>query len=213
MTMESFGRTGWDEAPSMGGKSDFLDMKDNGEYVVRVIGDQPFKFAVHWTKDVNGKAKKVNCAIKDCALCKEGEAAKTRYAVEVFVKSTPKGELNECRLMEYGPAVQNHISGLAKNSRWGNPKGYDLAIVKNTNEASPMNVYRVMPLGKDPLLDTEVSTIKEFLGKDLPVSKWYGPSTNAEIMEKLGRQSTGAGNTVSLGSADATDDDDPDFGF
>ena len=54
----TFGKTSWDApAPSMGGNDDFMQLNKDGQYVVRILGDSPLEYAVHWTEDVNGNKR------------------------------------------------------------------------------------------------------------------------------------------------------------
>lgn len=183
----TFGKTSWDSpAPSMGGNDDFMQLNKDGQYVVRILSESPFEYAIHWTEDVNGQKRRVKCASRDCLLCQEGIKPQLRFLIEVLNKET-----DEAKLIEFGPQVFNQIASLRSNRHWGDPRGYDIMIDRDKNRG-PSGMYSVMPLGKEPLTEEQKAVVIAFMDrvKDV-VGKMAAASTNEEILKKLGRAGAG----------------------
>lgn len=217
----TFGKTSWDTpAPTTGGGGDdFLHLNKDGQYILRVIGEAPFEYAAHWAEDVNGQKRRVKCAGRDCVLCKEGVRPQVRYLLEVInFKNNNDTSTGETKIVEFGAQVYNQIRSLYNNPHWGDPRGYNIMIDRD-QKRGPSGMYQVMPLGKEEL-NTELKAasvefkdrIKEVLGK------FAEPSTNEEILMKLGRvqndeNSSWSSDTEENAPAEGVADDDEDFDF
>ncbi len=177
--MASFGEKGWDEeAPK--GRSDYFNIKDDGQYLMRICG-KPHEYAAHWVDGDGGSRIKVNCAAKDCVLCKKGLKVSVRYLVPVLLRDE-----NRVALTEFGPQVFGGIKKLYKTAAWGNPMGYDIMIDKEKKRGAS-GMYFVTPIAKSDFESSEKAMIKEFLER-INLKEMSAPSTNEEIAEKLGPQ-------------------------
>lgn len=181
MAKVTFGEKSWDEdSAAGGGKSDFLNMKENGQYVVRIVG-KPYEYAVHWVDADTGK-KRVNCAGKSCFLCKGGLKPSIRYLVSVIHRV--KGEGDSFKIAEFGPQVYGHIRALYKTPDWGDPRNYDIRINKDANRP-PANMYFVTPMAPKPLSESEKAQASEFTS-GVKLEDISAPLENFHIAEKLG---------------------------
>jgi hypothetical protein len=183
--MSNFGQVAWGEEIS----NQYLSFKKDGDYNLRFLND-PYMYAVHWVVDAQGKTRKVNCAGKDCVLCKEVAAgllpesckAKTTYVVEVLNK-----DLNKCQILEFTKSVYVGIGILKKKKAWGDPRHYDIVVTKDKSAADPKLIYTVSPGGaKEPLTPEELQKVEDFL-KTSNLAEIAEPSTNDVILRKLGR--------------------------
>lgn len=183
MSRVTFGKTSWDNpAPGASGNDDFLRLQKDGAYTVRIVGDAPFEYATHWTQDAEGNNRRVNCAGRGCVLCEEGMKASIRYLIEVVDVDSGKP-----KIVEFGPQVYNQIRALRANRHWGDPRGYSIVIDKNKSRG-PSGMYMVTPLSKEPLDDEIKAAVVEFKDRIKEViAKVSEPSTNEEILQKLGR--------------------------
>lgn len=196
MTTQTFGQLGsWDAVSSSGtDKEDFLNMKDDGVYVVRVITDgPPWQVAQHWANNVEGKVRKVNCVGRDCPLCLEGNEVQVKFLLGVLNR-----ENNRCQVMEFGKQVYSQIKKYNSDLDWGNPQSYDLKIDKS-KARGPSATYLITgkPTGIGPITADEQAKVKEFLAR-INFDKLSAPSTVAEILRKLGRD--GGGTPAATGS-------------
>ena len=181
----TFGKTSWDTPRLSGGSGDdFLQLNKDGQYELRVIGEAPFEFAIHWHDDVNGQMRKVKCAGRGCVLCKEEHRAQIRYLLEVMNRQ----EGNRCQLVEFGPQVYNQIVALNNNKHWGDPSQYDI-VIDRSKARGPSDMYQVMAVGsKGPLPPDQAASAAEFRGRiESLINKVAGPAKNEEILKKLGR--------------------------
>ena len=205
MSQTVFGQTSWDSSPSSGSRDDFLNLNRDGQYTLRILSE-PFSYSVHWVENAGKEVRKVNCAGRGCLLCKEAAAgvvgsakAQVRYLLEVLNRDTGK-----CQMVEFGPQVFSGIKKLVSNKHWGDPKTYDIVI--DRNKANSPNVYAVMPVGKTELTLEDRAAIKEFMER-MDLSVFTQPSTNEQILKKLGREEGAAsteGASASAGAKPAT---------
>ena len=126
MNMKQYGQLeSWDDDDGAGGfnRDDFLYLNQDGQYRIRVITNPPFRFFLHWAEGANNKRVRVNCQLKDCVLCKEGNTAKKQYMGVVIDRrdGSPK-------VMEFGPSIYKDLKTLNKAEVWGELKGYDIII-------------------------------------------------------------------------------------
>lgn len=187
------------------GGSDFLNLEE-GSNVLRCV-TSPYQFYVVWTTDATGQKRKFKSALKDCPLVQRGEKAQARWYVGVLSRKT-----GQPGIVEIGPQVFKQIVALSKKPKWGDPRGYDVDIVRQPKGSQPL--YVVSPEPKEPLSDEEKSMIKEFLGR-IDLVKMTEPPTPDEILEKLGESpsSKSTANTEVATTASASAGDDDDFNF
>jgi len=214
--MVTFGEQSWDDEAPKSGSSDFFNMKEDKQYLLRVVG-RPYTFATHWVDGPGGKKKKVNCAQRGCILCAKGLKASQRYFLPVIVRDE-----NRVAVTEFGPQVYSGIQALYKQSVWGPPTGYDISIDKNTNR-DVSKIYFVVPNPKTPVSDQEKTMVKEFMDR-VDLVELSSPLTNEIIVEKLGAefcrhlglsmpQSAGASAQSGSSEFDSFGADDTEFKF
>jgi hypothetical protein len=216
MGIATFGEKDWEEAGAGGGggRTDFFNMKDDGQYAVRIVG-KPHEFAKHWVEG-GGKRLSVNCAGRDCVLCKAQNKATIRYLVPIILRKGPGvDKAGQIAVTEFGPQVYNAIRSLFKTPEWGNPTSFDMMIDKNKKRGAA-GTYFVTPLRKIALTDQEKADVREFM-ETIDLKKFSAPLQNDEIVEKLGKEVCAAlGISVSTGNSSAggktAADPDLDFG-
>lgn len=213
----TFGKTSWDTPRPMGGggSDDFLQLNKDGQYELRIIGESPYEFAIHWTEDVNGQTRRVKCAGRGCVLCKEDHKPQIRYLLEVMNRQ----EDNKCQLVEFGPQVYNQIVALNNSKHWGDPSKYDI-LIDRSKARGPSDMYQVMAIGaKGELNPDEAAKAAEFRTRiESVISKVACAATNDEILQKLGRTSGSSSTSWSQTqtaspSTSSSDDSDTDFDF
>ena len=211
----NFGEKDWEEeSASGGGKSDFFNMKEDGQYKVRIVG-KPHEFAAHWV-DAGGVRKKVNCAGKDCILCAKGQKASIRYLIPAIFRSGPGVSPGQICVTEFGPQVYGNIRNLYKTPDWGNPTRYDVIIDKNKSRGAS-GTYFVTPASKSPLTDQEKADVGEF-AQNIDLKEFSAPLSNDLIVEKLGPEvcaalGLSAGNSSSSSETDFNFDEEDEYNF
>jgi hypothetical protein len=176
----------WGSASSQGGteKDDFLNMKEDGIYQIRTVTEgAPYEFAVHWAQNTEGKARKINCAGRDCLLCKEGNEPQVKYMIAALNR-----DKNRVQVVEFGKQVYTALKKHAFDPDWGDPRNYDIKIDKDRGRgASATYILTAKPTGMGPLSQEESQKVKEFLTR-VNLDRLSAPSTEDEILRKLGRK-------------------------
>lgn len=163
-------------------KDDFLNMKDDGKYLLRIVQDGPCIFAIHWATDVQGRARRVNCALNDCPLCAEGNKAQPKYMIAAINR-----ERGRVQLVEFGKQVYNQIVNLRKDKDWGDPRQFDIKIDKDRSRGiSNTYIVTAVPRNMGPINQEESLMAKDFLSR-VNAEKFAQPSKLEEILRKLGR--------------------------
>jgi hypothetical protein len=206
MSVKKIGKIDWSEG-DVGG-SDFLNLEE-GSNVVRCVSS-PVQFYICWTEDATGQKRKFKTALKDCPLVQRGEKPQARWYVAVLNRKT-----GQPGILEIGPQIFKQVLALSKKPKWGNPRDYDVDIVRQPKGSQPL--YVVSPEPKEPLTDAEKVLVKEFLAKVDLVKMTEAPSPE-EVLEKLGEvASTPKASAKSeknvVATASTTDDSDDDFNF
>jgi hypothetical protein len=183
-TMATHGEVSWDENVG-GGGGKFTSSKDlfmrlkNGSNEVRIITN-PQQYMVHKYKPegAQGFGNKVMCSAfhGSCPLCKEGDKAKPRWYVGVIDLTS-----HTYKILDIGSAVFLAIKTL-KSGRWGDPKGYDIDIVMNTNNP-PQSFYAVQPIEKRPLTIEEQQIRDGVDYEDL--KRRVTPPTPDKVLERI----------------------------
>jgi hypothetical protein len=198
-------------------KDDFLNMKDDGKYLLRIVQDGPCIFAIHWATDVQGRTRRVNCSLNDCPLCAEGNKAQPKYLIAAINR-----ERGRVQLVEFGKQVYNQIVNLRKDKDWGDPRQYDVKIDKDRGRGiSNTYIVTAVPRNMGPINQEESLMVKDFLAR-VSAEKFAQPSKVEEILRKLGLaggnavdssatfKSSGNSN-ASKAAANIAEDDDFDF--
>lgn len=212
--LEAWG-TETDSSGSPFDKDDFLNMKDDGKFLLRIVQDAPCVFAIHWANDVQGRPRRVNCAMNDCLLCAEGNKAQPKYLIAAINR-----EKGRVQLVEFGKQVYNQIVNLRKDKDWGDPRNYDIKIDKDRSRGiSNTYIVTAIPRNMGPINQEETLMAKDFLAR-VVAEKFAQPAKAEEILRRLGRsssQTADAGSTFRSAAAPAAkvasvaDDDDFDF--
>ena len=188
------------------GGSDFMNLEE-GSNVLRCV-TSPYQFYVVWTTDATGQKRKFKSALKDCPLVQRGEKAQARWYVGVLNR-----KIGKPAILEIGPQVFKQIVALSKKPKWGDPRSFDIDIVRQPKGSQPL--YVVSPEPKEPLSEDEKGMIKEFLSR-VDLVKMTEAPTPEEILEKLGETPTAKSSTKTDEVADTTAtvaSDDDDFNF
>lgn len=222
MTQPAFGKLdSWlPESNSSGSafdKDDFLNMKDDGKYLLRIVQDGPCIFAIHWANDAQGRPRRVNCSLTDCPLCAEANKAQPKYLIAAINR-----ERGRVQLVEFGKQVYNQIVNLRKDKDWGDPRNYDVKIDKDRSRGiSSTYIVTAVPRNMGPINQEEALMVKDFLAR-VSAEKFAQPAKVEEIMRKLGRSeghsadataSFKSGGSVAAVKAAATIAEDDDFDF
>lgn len=160
------------------GSGEFMDLTE-GSNLIRVI-TSPYQFYSHYTMDVAKANRKVKCSIDNCPVCQRGERAGPRWYIGVLNK---KGRDTKAMILEIGPQIYKQIVQLKKKDSWGDPRRYDLDIIRGPKGASPL--YTVSPEPHAPLTDEDKALIVKFK-ESVDLGTFTSPPTPEEICEKLG---------------------------
>lgn len=184
------------------GVSNFLKLEE-GENEVRII-DSPYQFYIHWPEDASGAKRRIQCSEKGCPLCQKGDKAQARWYIPVFSLKNKK-----CMILEIGPQIYKDIRSLNSNKSWGNPRKYNVNILRQPKGSQPL--YKAMPLPPTPMEAEHKVMIQVFL-EETDILEMIKPPAPEEVLDKLGISSGGGGSATSGGSGGDTDTED-DFGF
>ena len=164
----------WDDADLGGGS--FMKLKE-GTNTCRIIGS-PYQLYNHWTKDASGAKVTQRCAINGCPLCLKGEKASARWMIAVINRATEK-----CAVLEIGVQVFRSLLSLKNNPKWGDPRKYDIDILRQPEGTSPLYVVQASP--PVPMTDEEKKMAKQFL-EETNLQEMTEAPTPEEVNEKLG---------------------------
>lgn len=195
----------WEDGDVGGG--DFINLVE-GSNPVRVF-TKPYQFYVVWTEDAAGKKRKIKSPFEGCPLVARGDTPQTRWYIGVIDRAT-----NNPAVLEIGPQIFKQIVALSKNKQWGDPKGYDLDIVRQPKGSQPL--YVTTPIPPSEVTAEERASIKEFMGRMDLVKMTDAPSPD-EIREMVGMPPANSGapsavnNDFSSDDSSVASDDDIDF--
>tara|TARA_A100001011_G_scaffold398284_1_gene502137 strand:+ start:472 stop:1086 length:615 start_codon:yes stop_codon:yes gene_type:complete len=198
-----FGEIDWNSADvSTGPKSDFMRLEE-GESVVRVMGN-PVQFYIHWVNTPDGSKRKVNSPINNPELVRRLEDSGFRRQPRWLIKVLDRSD-NNFKLLEVGSQIYNGVRALYNNSKWGKVTGYDVSVTRGPKGSQPL--YGVTPNPKEALSSDYKSSFMEFNDR-VNVEKIITPATAEFICDLMGWENSEApaGNAASA-------DDDFDFDF
>lgn len=217
MSENTFGKLdSWGSRPTSNAsgadKDDFLNLRDDGTYRVRIVSGRPYKFQVHWVRDTSGKMRRVKCAARDCPLCKEGDEAQVRYMSAVIDRSDGR-----VKVMEFPRSVFNALADMYNDEEWGDPMNYDIKIIKNKS-AAPRDKYKTsgIPSSIGRPSEDEMDSVTEFTDR-VSLDKLSAPLRPAEVLRILGRDepetSSSTDDFVTPAAEATTDSGDDEFDF
>lgn len=192
----------WGDA-DLGGGGEYIKLEE-GSNVVRIF-TKPYQYYQAWIVDKTGKKRPVRSAVENCPLVQRGEDVKARWVVGVIQRGDKK---DSSGILEIGPQVYRGIMGLKNKKNWGDPRGYDIDIVRGKPGTQPL--YSVVPEGKAPLSDEDKTMAREFMDK-VDLMKLVEPPTREQVLQELG-ESEKSGSDVD-DSFDDMDDGLDDFDF
>lgn len=193
------GKVEWDQSESVSGdNADYLRL-DEGENIVRIF-TSPYKFYQHWLNDpVTGKKRRVRCAVENCPLCQRGEKTQMRFLIGVLSRKD-----NKPKILEIGSQIFNQIITLKKSKNWGDPKSYDMNVVRNAEGSQPL--YSVVPDAKTPFTDEEKQIVKAFMDR-VDLNKMSAAPAPEQVAEMAGLDApVAAGEETAEAPVDASDD-------
>jgi hypothetical protein len=164
----------WDEVEVKTG-SEFMKLVE-GDNVVRII-TKPYQFSVAWIKNQKGTHKVRSAMTKDCPLVKAGEKLQNRWYVGVFERKT-----KTVKILEISGQIVSSIKKLALDEDWGNPRDYDVNIVRGAPDSQPL--YTVIAKPKKPLTDDEKAQVARF-NELTDLKKMTTPPLASEVEERL----------------------------
>jgi len=192
----------WEDGDCGGG--DFMKLTE-GSNIVRIV-TKPYQFYSHYTADQSGASRNIRCALKDCPVCQKGEKASPRWFVGVIDRET-----GYPAILEISMQVFQGILVLKKKKSWGDPRAYDIDILRKKAGSQPL--YVVTPEEKSPITDGEKTAIKDLLSK-IDLAKISAAPTPDEVKKQLGIATEKTATVEdSTGSDDELGLDDDDFDF
>ena len=204
MGIKVVGKIDWEDG-DLGGNNDFMKLEE-GPNEVRLIS-KPYQLYVCWTNDSSGAQRKVRAALENCPLAERGEKIQAHWYTAIINRKTGKPAI-----LEMGSQIFKQIVSLRKNTKWGDPRFYDINIERNPKGSQPL--YNVQPQPKEPLTDAEKAMVKTFLD-NVDLEKMTTPPTRAEVLKQLGIEEkviSKAAESAST-STDSGSDDSDDFNF
>jgi hypothetical protein len=114
--------------------------------------------------------------------------------------------------LEVGPQIFRQIVGLSKNKKWGDPKGYDIDVIRHPKGSQPL--YTVTPEPPSDITAEEKAAIKDFVNR-VDLVKMTEAPTPDEIREMIGLPPMAQSSSSVSNDFDSEDDDinfdDDDF--
>lgn len=189
MAIMTFGQLdSWDSDGSSkrASKDDYFNIRKDGRYVVRFV-DKPFRFQAHWVEPIpGGKKLKVNCAGRDCKLCKGGVIGgikmEANQAKNYFVSLIKNCDAKRFQVFEYTRQIFEQVKRYNSSKAWGDPVNYDIEIERNVNKKP--DVYQCVPQPKEPLSPEDVSALEEFKAR-IDLAKYTAPMDNEGIERRV----------------------------
>lgn len=211
------GRIAWGEkaAGGAGGsrldqKNDFLRLKADGDYIIQLMSEAPMAYHEHWSKTADGQNRSLRCALRNCTLCKEADAAKNspdpkvreaakqmiskpKYAIEAFLLAQGNERLGQTTgravIFEFGKQIYDQISQVAKTlEKIGGQLTGSILLVNREARRGPSGMYSVtlVPTAYK-MTQQQLDAVKAFEEKGIDLSKLYAPPEDEANMRRLGR--------------------------
>lgn len=167
------------------GRDEFIRLQ-NGSNEVRLITD-PYVYMVHKFKEEGDKGfgDKVMCSKNSgsCPLCEHPDkmvsTVRPRWFVGLIDRST-----QTYKVLDMSSTVFQQLQQLSRKERWGDPTDYDIDITVDKTQPAA-GYYTVIPLGKEPLSESDVEIKKKV---DLEaLAKRCTPPTAEAVLDKITR--------------------------
>lgn len=168
-------------------KEDYFNIRKDGTYNVRFV-DRPYKFQAHWIEPIpGGKKLKVNCAGRDCSVCKGGIVGGVKMEPSkpknYFVSFILNRDAKRFQVFEYSRAIFEKIKNYYASKNWGDPVNYDVEITRNLSKG-PAEAYSCIAQPKEPLTAEELAALAEFKAR-IDLSKHTAPMTNEDLDRRV----------------------------
>ena len=167
------------EVSGKGTKEDYLRMGkgSDGKYVLRFMTNPPFKFMAHWVELKNGKKTKLNCAGRDCNLCKSGNEANKMFASVVFNR-----DLGRPQMFDFKTSIFDQIRTHQLNKHWGSLLNYDVEVDRLASRG--FKTFITTPLPKEALTKEELAMVAEFSAR-IDINTHCASMSNEAIEKRL----------------------------
>ncbi len=162
------GEVDWDSTDvqvqkgGLNGEGLFLNMKEAGDYSMRVIS-KPYQYYAHWVKDAEGKNRKVNCTLENCPVCvDENKGPQARWLLLVLHRNVDKG--NEVKILDCSTQIFGQLKALKNHEKWGDLRTYDVTVTRGRKGQNPL--YNVNATPKEDLSADEKNLLKQYMKED-----------------------------------------------
>lgn len=139
--------------------SNYMKLKD-GENTFRAMSSAIMGY-VYWNTDNKPVRNKIGWVDmpEDIKVNKDGSySIKHFWAFIIYNYSTKQVQVFELTQK----TIQTAVKALVKNTKWGNPKGYDISITREGKDLD--TVYTVMP---NPHSEMPIEATDQFLKKNI----------------------------------------------
>jgi hypothetical protein len=219
------GEVGWEDVetpkndgsarPKSGGL--FLNMKDAGDYKIRIVS-KPHQYYCHWIEiDLPGgkkQRKKVNATLdgNDPICIDQGKGPQMKWLFKVLYRDPKEG--TTLRLLDAGPQIVAQIKKLHNNKEnFGNVSKYDIIISKGAKGANPL--YTIQATGNEKnaqnLTQDELKLVRESSDKTsdkfVDIEKMCKPWTAQQILDAMSGKKSEDKTVVSTTVSASTEDD------
>ncbi len=186
MSTVKYGEVSWNEKSSFSGKSgnDTYLHLDEGPNTIRIVTN-PQQYVVHAgikREGDKGYGQKIKCSKSNggCVLCDMGFETGLRWYVGVIDRKS-----NSYKVFDIGPGVYYDIKGF-NEGRWGDPKGYDMDIIKNSKTTNPQMFYSVQPdpNARGPLSAADQKIVDDQMDMEF-LARAVTPLTPEKVQERL----------------------------
>jgi hypothetical protein len=212
------GRIAWGEkgagagggASKLDQKNDFLRLKSDGDYIIQLMSEAPMAYHEHWSKTTDGQNRSLRCALRNCTLCKEADAAKNspdpkqkeaakqmmakpKYAIEAYLLAQGNERLGQSTgravIFEFGKQVYEGISQVAKTlEKIGGQLTGSILLINRDARRGPSGMYSVTLVPTQYKMNqAQLDSVKAFEEKSIDLSKLYAPPEDEANMRRLGR--------------------------
>lgn len=201
--MATYGAVSWEQEKKSDTTSNGKDFKNfpfvrltNGDNDLRLITNPYLYRTINYRNRgvPENKGKKLKIAypgkdgkevsMADDPALKAGFSFKSRYYAGVIDRKD-----NQVKIIDISSSVSTKLKACASNPKIGDPRGYDVSIVKN-DKGSPTEYYNVVNYSKEPLSDEDQAMVDaampDLIAALERLSAPLDPETLLKKMEDLG---------------------------